>query len=216
MKGDQLTPFDIQESERIIRQTSYVYDVRIIPQKIRNNADSVDIMVYTQDIWSINGSILFHPGDKSGGASFDDINFLGFGNDFKGGLKFDHQYRHGWDWDGSYSVDNIEKTFFSARLYYLSDLYRQQYGLMIGRDFISPIIRWAGAIAQNWQITRYPDLRNTLGLYETAKYNQQDYWLGYAFDLKPFDPNTVYFRTDLILQGELPELFTARNLILIR
>src|ERR1035437_3926134 len=88
-EGERLTPFDIQESERIIRQTSYVYDVRIIPQKIKNNADSVDIMVYTQDIWSINGSVLYHPGNKTGNVSFDDINFLGFGNDFKGGLKFD-------------------------------------------------------------------------------------------------------------------------------
>src|ERR1035437_6647776 len=57
-EGQRLAPFDIQESERIIRQTSYVYDVRIIPQKIKNNADSVDITVYTQDIWSINGSVL--------------------------------------------------------------------------------------------------------------------------------------------------------------
>lgn len=191
-EGQRLTLFDIQESERIIRQTSYVYDVRIIPQRIRNNADSVDIMVYTQDIWGINGSALYNSGNKTGSAAFDDINFLGFGNDFKGGLKFDHQFKHGWDWDGSYTIDNIEKTFFSAHLYYLSDLYRQQYGLMIGRDFISPIIDWAGAIAQDWQTTRYPDLRNTLGLFQTAKYNQQDYWLGYAFDLKPFDPNTVY------------------------
>jgi Surface antigen variable number repeat. len=168
-EGQRLTPFDIQESERIIRQTSYVYDVRIIPQKIKNNADSVDIIVFTQDIWSINGSVLYHPGDKTGNVSFDDINFLGFGNDFKGGLKFDHQFKHGWDWDGSYSIDNIGKTFLSAHLYYLSDLYRQQYGVMIGRDFISPIINWAGAIAQDWQITRYPDLRNNIRAFRNCE-----------------------------------------------
>jgi hypothetical protein len=191
-EGLLLMPFDIQESERIIRQTPYVYDVRIIPQGIKNNADSVDIMVYVQDIWSTNGSISYRSGSKTGAFSIDDINLLGFGNEFKGGLNFDQGFSRGWDWNGSYSINNIEKTFLSSNLYYSSDLFHQKYGVMIGRDFFSPVIRWAGAIAQNWQYTRYPDLRNILGLFETAKYNQQDYWLGYAFDLKPFDPNTVY------------------------
>jgi hypothetical protein len=191
-EGQFLLPYDIQESERIIRKTSYVYDVRIIPRVIKNDADSIDVMVYVQDIWSTNASISYHSGNKTGAFSFDDINLLGFGNEFRGGLKFDPGFKNGWDWDGSYTVDNIEKTFLSTNFYYLSDLVRQQYGLMIGRDFISPVITWAGAVAQNWQITKYPDLRNSSGLFETAKYNQQDYWLGYAFDLKSFDPNTVY------------------------
>ena len=191
-EGQFLLPFDIQESERIIRKTSYVYDVRIIPQEIKNDADSVDVMVYVQDIWSTNGSVSYHTGGKTGALSADDINLLGFGNEFKGGLIIDPGLKRGWDLNGSYTIDNIDKTFFSSNIYYQSDIDRQQYGVMIGRDFISPIVTWAGAIAQDWQVTRYPDLRNTQGLFETAKYNQQDYWLGYAFDLKPFDPNTVY------------------------
>jgi len=191
-EGQFLLPYDIQESERIIRKTAYVYDVRIIPQEIKNDADSIDVMVYVQDIWSTNGSITYHAGSKTGAFSVDDINLLGFGNEFKGGLKVDPAFKRGWDWNGSYSVDNIEKTFFSSNFFYQSDIFQQQYGVMIGRDFISPIITWAGGLAQSWQINRYPDPRNSLGLFETAKYNQQDYWLGYAFDLKPFDPNTVY------------------------
>ncbi|MDR3609433.1 MAG: hypothetical protein P4L27_02595 [Ignavibacteriaceae bacterium] len=191
-EGQKLIPFDLQESERIIRQTAYVYDVRIIPQVIKNNPDSVDIIVYSQDLWSTNGSLKYHPGGKTGNISVDDINFLGFGNDLKGGLKIDNRFSHGWDWDGRYSIDNIEKTFLSASLYYSSDLYQQQYGATIGRDFFSPVISWAGAVAQNWQITRYPVVKDSTLFFETSKFNQQDYWLGYAFDLKPFDPNSVY------------------------
>jgi hypothetical protein len=47
-EGLLLMPFDILESERIIRQSPYVYDVRIFPRMIKNNPDSVDIMVYVQ------------------------------------------------------------------------------------------------------------------------------------------------------------------------
>jgi hypothetical protein len=191
-QGEIFVPFDIEESERIIRQSPYVYDVRIIPQKIENNPDSVDIMVYVQDIWSINGGVLYSPSNRSGRTWFNDVNFLGFGNELRGGLKIDQGLTHGWDWDGGYSVNNIGKTFIAANVFYSSVTDRQQYGITIGRDFISQVIRWGGGISQLWQNNRYPNVRDTLGLVETARDNQQDYWLGYAFDVTPHDPTTAY------------------------
>ena len=191
-EGKIFVPFDIEESERIIRQSPYVFDVRIIPQKIENNADSVDIMVYVQDIWSIYGGVSYSPGNRTGRMWLSDINFLGFGNELKGGFKLDQELTHGWDWDGGYSVNNIGNTFIAANVFYSSAANSQQYGIMIGRDFISQVITWGGGISQLWQNTRYPGLRDTLGFVETARYNQQDYWLGYAFDARPFDPTTVY------------------------
>ncbi|MGE5432979.1 MAG: hypothetical protein ACM3QX_18000 [Syntrophomonadaceae bacterium] len=190
-EGQVFIPYDIQESERIIRLNPYIYDVRIVPQEAINNPDSVDIMVYIQDKWSINGSASYSTGNKSGSVSFNDINFLGYGNEFRGGLKFDRALTHGWDWDGSYTYNNIERTFISAKLYYSSGMDYQRYGIIIGRDFFSPVIGWAGAIAQDWQNTRYIDLRNLLQQAETVRLNRQDYWLGYAFDIKPFDPTAV-------------------------
>jgi len=190
--GKIFVPFDIEESERIVRQSPYVYDVRIIPQKIENNADSVDINVYVQDIWSIYGGITYSPGNGIGRTWFTDINFLGFGNELKYGIKFDQELTHGWDWDGGYSVNNIGNTFVAADLFYSSLPDRQLYGIKLGRDFISQVITWGGGISQLWQNTRYPGLRDTLGLVETARDNEQDYWLGYAFDLRPFDPATTY------------------------
>lgn len=190
-EGQVFIPYDIQESERIIRLSPYIYDVRIVPREIRNNSDSIDIMVYIQDIWSINGSAAYNKSDKSGSVSFNDINFLGYGNEFKGGVQFDHSLSHGWDWDGSYTYNNIQRTFLSAKFYYSSGKDQQQYGLMIGRDFFSPVISWAGAIAQDWQNVRYPELRNIQQRVETIRLNRQDYWLGYAFDIKSFDPAAV-------------------------
>lgn len=191
-EGEELTPFNVQESERIIRESPYIYDVRIVPQKVNNDSKNVDIIVYAQDLWSTNGSLKYHPGGKTGSLSIDDINFLGLGNEFMGGPKFDPSYNRGWDWDGSYAIDNFGRLFLSGKIYYFSDIYRQQYGVNVGREFFSPIIQWAGAVSQNWQITKYPVLKDSSIKLESAKYNQQDYWLGYAFDLKPFDPNTVY------------------------
>jgi hypothetical protein len=185
--GDKFIPFYVKESERIIRQSPYVYDVRIIPQRIKNNPDSIDIMVYVQDLWSMNGGISYHSTDKSGGVSFSDLNLLGLGNEFKGGVKFDKNLSHGWDWNSSYSVNNIGRTFLTATVVYVSDLNRELYGFSLGRDFFSPIIKWAGGIGQFWANTRYPEYLNSLGIMETVRYNQQDYWLGYAFDFRTID-----------------------------
>ena len=191
-QGERLVSFDLEESERIIRKSPYVYDVRIVPRRIENNPDSVDIMVYVQDIWSLYGGVVYSPANNAGRVRVNDINFLGFGNELKAGLKFSQEFTRGWDWDGGYYVNNIGRTFISTSVFYSSFADRQLYGIMVGRDFISEVIKWGGGISQLWQNTRYPDLRDTLGYVETARYNQQDYWLGYAFDIRLFDPTTIY------------------------
>ena len=191
-QGERLVSFDLEESERIIRKSPYVYDVRIVPRRIENNPDSVDIMVYVQDIWSLYGGVVYSPANNAGRIRVNDINFLGFGNELKAGLKFSQEFTRGWDWDGGYYVNNIGRTFISTSVFYSSFADRQLYGIMVGRDFISEVITWGGGISQLWQNTRYPDLRDTLGYVETARYNQQDYWLGYAFDIRLFDPTTIY------------------------
>jgi hypothetical protein len=214
-QGEILVPFDIEESERIIRQSPYVYDVRIVPRKIDDNSDSVDIMIYVQDVWSLYGDLVYSPANDAGRIRVNDINFLGFGNELKAGLKFDREFTHGWDWDGGYSVNNIGRTFISTNVFYTSVPDRQLYGMMIGRDFISQVINWGGGISQLWQNTRYPERRDSSGHVETARYNQQDYWLGYAFDVRPFDPTTVYQnrfnvagRVTRTVHSETPDLDT--------
>ena len=186
-EGDKFTPFDVKESERIIRLSPFIYDVRIVPQKIKNNPDSVDVIVYVQDKWTINGSVSIQPSQMNGRVSLSDLNFFGFGNELQGGMAVDHNLPRGWDWNASYTVNNIEGAFISSTVDYTSDQFHEQYGVSIGRDFFSPIIDWAGGIAQNWVNTRYPEYLNPSGYVETVRYNQQDYWLGYAFDFKKVD-----------------------------
>ncbi|MGE5807098.1 MAG: hypothetical protein ACM34M_14995, partial [Ignavibacteria bacterium] len=201
-EGEKVIPFNILESERIIRENPYIYEVRIIPQTIKNNPDTVDIIVYAQDIWSLNVNAEYSSANKTAGPSIKNINFLGFGNEFKGGLKFDPNYLNGWDWNGSYSFSNIKRTFLTANIYYESDVNQQQYGISIGRDFFSPIIRWAGGIGQHWLRTRYPEILNSSGIMETVRYIQQDYWLGHAFDIKQI-PTTKENQNKFNISGRI-------------
>jgi hypothetical protein len=198
-EGEKFVPFFIKESERIIRQYPYIYDVRIIPQKIINNHDSIDIIVYVQDIWSLNGGGSLNLGNKTGSVFINDINFLGFGNEFSGGIKVDPQFIQNWDWEGSYIINNIRSTFITAKIFYSSEFNLQHYGLTLSRDFISPVIDWGGGIGQHWQYTRYPD---SLLPVKYASYKQQDYWLGYAFNTIPYD-TTSYKHNSFNLAGRI-------------
>lgn len=210
--GDKFVPFLVNESERIIRESPSVYDVRILPQRIRNSTDSVDIIVYVQDIWSITGSVAYHQAAKSGAFRFGDLNFLGFGNEFKGGMTFDRALPRGWDWNASYSINNIQRTFLSSTLFYASEMNKEQYGFSLGRNFFSPTITWAGGIGQYWTNMRYPELINSSGGIKKARYNQQEYWLGYAFDFRKTDSTeehqnrfNIAGRVTRTVYGERPE-----------
>ncbi|MGE5399565.1 MAG: hypothetical protein ACM3S2_04120 [Ignavibacteriales bacterium] len=192
-EGNRLVPYELAESERLLRQNSFIYDARISVKPIRRVKDSVDVLVLVQDIWSITGGASYQPGDQSGKFSFRDLNFLGFGNEFTGAVKLDNGYERGWNWDGSYTFSNIGRTYVSAQLYYQSEINQQRYGFNLNRDFYSPVVRWAGGIGVDWSDDRQTVLRDSFLSVENVKFNQQDYWLGYAFDFKPFDPFSVNY-----------------------
>lgn len=77
--GDRYSPRLLEESERILRATRYLYDASIRP--IAYHDGKVDIAVTTRDVWTLNPGISF---GRSGGAStygfeIEELNILGTG-----------------------------------------------------------------------------------------------------------------------------------------
>ena len=77
--GDRLHVRLLDETERIIRQTSSVYDVEIRPLRYRDGV--VDLEVRTRDTWTLEPSVRFRRagGTNSGALSVRETNFLGTG-----------------------------------------------------------------------------------------------------------------------------------------
>ncbi|MCU7495438.1 MAG: hypothetical protein HF314_10055 [Ignavibacteria bacterium] len=192
-EGSRLVPYEVAESERLLRQNDFIYDSKILVSRVKNSRDSVDVLVLVQDVWSITGGASYQPQDKTGKVSFKDINFLGFGNEITGAVKFDNAYQGGWTWDGSYTFSNIDRTYISASVYHFSENDNKRYGFNFNRDFFSPVTRYAGGFGMQWSNDRVALLNDTLQTRRDVRYNRQHYWLGYAFDLKPFDPYSVNF-----------------------
>lgn len=192
-EGSRLIPYELSESERLLRQNDFIYDAKIIVRRVKKAADSVDVLVLVQDVWSITGGASYKPNDNSGKVIFKDINFLGFGNEINGAIKFNNSFKGGWDWDGSYTFTNINRSYISAKVFHFSEDNNERYGFGFNRDFFSPVTRYAGGIGMQWSNDKIAVLNDTLQIRRDIRYNQQDYWFGYAFDFKPFDPYSVNF-----------------------
>ncbi|HEX2866075.1 MAG TPA: hypothetical protein VHO03_03485 [Ignavibacteriales bacterium] len=192
-EGGTLFPFELAESERLLRQNDFIYDAKILVRSVKNVSDSVDVIVLVQDVWSITGGASYQPQAKTGKVSLRDINFLGLGNEINGTVKFDDVYKSGWDWDGSYTFSNIDRTYITGTLFHFSERFNQRYGFNFNRDFFSPVTRYAGGMGMQWSSDKIAVLNDTTHTIRDLRFNRQDYWLGYAFDLKPFDPYSVNF-----------------------
>lgn len=77
--GDAYSRRVLDESERILRKSGYLYDAWIRPVRFENN--TVDVEVRTRDVWTLKAGFGF---GRSGGVNkthvgLEDSNFLGFG-----------------------------------------------------------------------------------------------------------------------------------------
>jgi hypothetical protein len=110
-KGDRLISSEISDNERILRETPNLLDARIYVLPRRRDADTVDILVVTQDVLSTSGGA---SGDtRSASIDLNENNFLGLGHEvrtrttYRSQLKPRSEDRIGWGFRGLYRVPYI-------------------------------------------------------------------------------------------------------------
>lgn len=82
-EGDYFSQQILEESERILRASKYLYDAEIRVTSYQNNV--VDIEVLTRDVWTLTGSINFsrEGGSNELSAEIEEGNLLGYGKKLK-------------------------------------------------------------------------------------------------------------------------------------
>ncbi|MCD4768536.1 MAG: hypothetical protein K8R35_00010 [Bacteroidales bacterium] len=178
-KGDLLSPFALSESERIIRRLKYIDDARIIVTPVEN--EMVDITVITRDVYSL--ALMYEVrGLKSGTVKLLEKNLMGFGNHLS--IEFPYDYYkdyYGFGYGATYKIKNINRTLIDASVSYANALGQEYYDLNISREFITPLIKYAGGF--NVRETYTTDNLDTLDIREKVEYNRVDLWLGRSFIL---------------------------------
>ncbi|MES2388349.1 MAG: hypothetical protein V4543_10135, partial [Bacteroidota bacterium] len=186
--GDRLEPFRLSETERLLRQSSFIYDARINLRRVRGNKksnDSIDVIVIAHDLWSISGggSLISINSFSINGS---DANFLGMGSQLSAGVLVGPSYWHGSNWGASYILNNIGNTYTTASLFRYGYGNSTLQGIGINRDFFSAITRFAGGFTSSTEDRRDfapTDTFSRRPMY--TSYARQDLWAGIASD--PFN-----------------------------
>lgn len=86
-EGERYARRLLDESERILRSTRYLYDARIRP--VADHDGRVDIAVRTRDVWTLNPGLSFgrSGGENSSGFEIEELNLLGLGTQLSAGYK---------------------------------------------------------------------------------------------------------------------------------
>ncbi len=189
----------VNESKRLIRSQSYIYDVAVTAVLAGENSDSVDVYIRTRDLWSIIPEVGLD--NTSSTFKLSDKNLAGLGHNFSNTYK--QNFVNGSNaFSTYYYIPNIKNTYISTRLAYAIDENKDYTkNLDIERRFFSPVARWAGGINVSQQKQLGWIYKNdTTRLLLKSKYNIQDYWAAAAWQI--FKGKTVTDRTTkLIFSG---------------
>jgi hypothetical protein len=189
-KMEPLEPLALVESERLLRQTDYLLDARIIVDERTTTEDSVDVLVITKDIFSLGGSGSYSPSSGAGRVSLRELNFLGLGHQVRGSHRFNMNAPRPWEVTAGYTIENISNTYLTADLNYIDQNYYKEKSAFLGRDFFATNTKYAGAISVSEIEERLllpPVPEDTIQRFASLRYSRQDLWLGRSFKFKSYN-----------------------------
>jgi hypothetical protein len=200
-RGDRLNSLKISESERLLRQSNYIYDARITVVE-QAGSDSVDVIVTAQDVWSITPGVAI--GGNSYGGGINEVNFLGLGQQLQSNVNVNPQLPGGYNYVGGYTINNIYKTLITANLFYTYQNGQRQFGYGLNRDFITSAIKWGGGFNMAFtKVPIYTILKDSTIKIEPLNYNTEDLWLGYAAKLLTHSESGRYKGDRLMFSGRV-------------
>jgi len=143
-ENDKIDPLKLEESERLLRNTSFIRDAKIIVEAVPGTRDSFDIFVISQDYWSIRPDITITSSRVR--YRITENNLLGWGHKFDNRVTDKYNEASPLILDGSYTVPTIGRTYISPVLYYGTAPDNNIRGIELTRPFFSPLTRVAGGV----------------------------------------------------------------------
>lgn len=183
-KNDKVELLVISESERIIRSTGYINDSRIYIYNVPGTKDSVDVLVFAKDKWTLDAYV---SGSISGGhITLRERNILGSGQHYSQFIGYDLASGD-YKYNGNYSVGNIKNSFVSSSIIYSTTKDVTSTGFSLNRPFYSALAQWAGGIDGNkvWGTYIKTDTVEKTVTKMRLDYISSDIWVA-----KNFNPGT--------------------------
>jgi hypothetical protein len=144
-EGDTIDPFRLADSERILRNLAFIGDARIVVVKIPGSRDSADVRVIVKEAWTLQLSGSLKEGNRLK-VSLADQNLLGLGHQVSVAATLDPSATPRLGFNTNYSMQNIHGSFITGKLEYVKMPGKETAGLVLSRELISPVLRYAGGL----------------------------------------------------------------------
>lgn len=134
----------LQESERLLRNTRFLYDASIRPVRYANGL--VDIEVVTRDVWTLNPGVSFgrKGGKSTSGVELEELNLLGLGTE----INFKQTNEVDRDITSARFVDHqLGSTWWALELEHSDFSDGGAARVLLEHPFYSLDTRWAGGLS---------------------------------------------------------------------
>lgn len=160
--GDAYDPRLLAETERLLRDTRYLHDARVVPVAYHDGV--VDVDVVTDDVWTLNPGVSYgrKGGENTSGFALEELNLLGLGT------QLSVEQRNGIDRDSTqflYRDRQLGATWWRLALDYSDNSDGKEQGLVLDHDFYALDTRWAagGSFRDDDRIDPRYDLGERVG-----------------------------------------------------
>lgn len=205
--GDIIDADRLRDNERLMRRSSILHDARILVLPDAQFPNLVDLLVITQDIWSLLPEVGFN--------SFNDyylginqINVRGLGHSWKNILYFNYNEKPALEYYSQYTIPYIGRTFITGQAEVELRRLTNHYAVRFYRPFLTPEMKLAGGFEMSndrnnvntfrgYDGTSFKNTDTTYLKFPTNR-NYLDFWTAYAFKL-PFLDKEVQQRSRLVV-----------------
>jgi len=179
--GDTLVPFDLADTERLLRDLSYINDVRIHVVALDGEDDRVGVVVETNDRWPLGISATVITKDKWRAKIYSN-NVAGLGISFSNEIIRNKESARDWGYRGILAKNNISGTFWDAAVDFEDSYRKQRLWLGLNRSLSHPKVNYIGGA--QWQ-----DIKEFENDEANRAFYQTDIWGGKV--IKLYDRETV-------------------------
>lgn len=189
-KNDTLNPLSLSETERVLRQAVFVNDARVYISE-SNHKDSVIVNVIVHDKWPITVPTLIT--DIFVDVKFRNYNLFGAGQQFEQNGRWTRPGEFAFN--GYYGIANIDNTYISSVLSYVTNKDLTSVGLSFDRPFFSPLTAWAGgaSVSHSWRTYQYADSIANESKKIPLNSLSFDLWAGKSFKLAKLSKDKSFF-----------------------
>ena len=141
--GEQISPHQLADNERLLRSLSFIEDAKILVSKDPITSLAT-ITVITKDVWSVGIAIDVDDIDKYDLEIYDK-NFLGQGNEFSNTALINTSQRL-IGYNVKYIINNIKRSFINSFLQYKTTYNEDLVRLKFDKRFLTPQTKYGGGL----------------------------------------------------------------------